>query len=448
MLPCRTQRGQAVQARRPSGVLICSAAMTCSSCGSFAPAHARFCGLCGAAIPKGSSRFVAEGETLDLGWGRVVVGELLGEGGMGVVHRGWLYFNPQGPFAGRAQEQVAVKALHPWLSGRPHVRQLFLGEAEALRKLSHPNIVWFWGLAESGLVDESPSPSFVRREGTRLPATPSSLKNERSLDSPSGEREPSQLAIVMEMVQGEPLSNVIERHVDRARRGSLPALPFARAWHYFQQLLGALAATHQLGIVHRDVKPGNLLIRHDGTAKLTDFGIARLPADALREGDSQPGTGAYMAPEQVLGKPLDGRSDLYAAAIVLYEMITGRTPFEEPDRSEMLVRAMQVEAQPPPIRLSLPNAPAVLDDILARALAKNPDERYPTAIALGNAIRAALNLPDTAGWRAQQVLAANAIGIATPAHEGRGGTLPIPRVEADAMRAAVREGNQSLPPQG
>ena len=387
--------------------------MNCSSCGSFVPTPARFCGHCGAAL-QSSSPFVAEGATIDLGWGRVVVGEILGEGGMGVVHRGWLYFNPQGPFAGRVEEQVAVKALHPWLSGRPHVRQLFLGEAEALRKLSHPNIVWFWGLAESAEAGDGRS----------------------------------QLAIVMEMVQGEPLSNVIERHVERARQGSLPALPFARAWHYFQQLLGALAATHQLGIVHRDVKPGNLLIRHDGTAKLTDFGIARMPADALRPGDLQPGTGAYMAPEQVLGKPLDGRTDLYAAAIVLYEMITGRTPFEEPDRSEMLVRAMQVEATPPPIRRSLPNAPAVLDDIIARALAKNPDDRYPTAIALGNAIRTALNLPDTAGWRAQQVLAANAIGIATPVHAGRGGTLPIPRVQADAMRAAVREGNKSLPPQG
>jgi len=388
--------------------------MDCPSCGSFAPPPARYCGRCGVALPPGSTRFVAEGKTVDLGWGRVVVGELLGEGGMGVVHRGWLYFNPKGPFAGRVEEQVAVKALHPWLSGRPHVRQLFVGEAEALRKLSHPNIVWFWGLAESGEV----------------------------------QGQSSQLAIVMEMVQGEPLSNVIARHVDRARQGSLPALPFARAWHYFQQLLGALAATHQLGIVHRDVKPGNLLIRHDGTAKLTDFGIARLPADALREGDMQPGTGAYMAPEQVLGKPLDGRSDLYAAAIVLYEMITGRTPFEEPDRSEMLVRAMQVDAQPPPVRHFLPHAPPVLDTILARALAKNPDDRYPTAIALGEALRTALNLPDTAGWRAQQVLAANAVGIATPVLGGRGGTLPIPRVEADAMRAAVREGNKSLPPQG
>lgn len=382
--------------------------MNCSSCGSIVPAQSRFCGECGIAVAASPRplRLVAEGAKIDLGWGQVIVGPALGEGGMGVVHRGWLYFNPQGPFAGRVEEQVAVKALHPSLSGRPHVRKLFLGEAEALRKLSHPNIVWFWGLSEAG-------------------------------EEASGQ---SQLAIVMELVHGEPLSNVIERHVERARPGGLPAMPFARAWHYFQQLLGALAATHQLGIVHRDVKPANLLIRHDGTAKLTDFGIARLPADAARDaGGIQPGTGAYMAPEQVLGHALDGRSDLYSAAIVLYEMITGRTPFEEEDRSEMLVRAMQVEAPPPPVRQLLPHAPPVLDGIFSRALAKDPAARYPTAIALGDAIRAALALPDTAGWRAQQVLAANAPGIATPVHPGRGGTVPIPQVQAEAMRAAVTD---------
>lgn len=380
--------------------------MQCQACGNVVPSDARFCGGCGVAIVRHQGPLVVEGASLDLGWGRVIVGPMLGEGGMGTVHRGWLYFNPRGPFAGRVQEEVAVKALHRSLSGRAHVRRLFLGEAEALRELSHPNIVWFWGLCEG------------EREAGREP----------------------QLAIVMELVSGEPLSDVIDRHVARAQAGGLPAMPFARSWHYFQQLLGALAATHQLGIVHRDVKPANLLIRHDGTAKLTDFGIARMPADAMAEsGGMQPGTGAYMAPEQVLGQPLDGRSDLYSAAIVLFEMLTGRTPFDEPDRSEMLVRAMQVETPPPPIRDFLPHAPAVLHGIFERALAKDPAERYPTAIALGDAIRAALSLPDTAGWRAQKVLADNALGIAAKSYPGRGGTMPIPAVEAEAMRAAVGE---------
>lgn len=325
---------------------------------------------------------------------------------MGVVHRGWLYFNPRGPYAGTPATPVAVKALHPSLAGRAHVRKLFLGEAEALRKLSHPNIVRFFGLAEAG----------ETAAGNAL------------------------LAIVMELVDGEPLSKVIERHVHRATAGGLPSMPFARAWHYFQQLLGALAATHELGIVHRDVKPANLLIRRDGAAKLTDYGIARLPADAVRDsGGLQPGTGAYMSPEQVLAKPLDGRSDLYAAAIVLYEMITGRTPFDAPDRSELVVRTMQVEATPPAVRTFLPQAPPVVDAIFARALAKDPAARFATAIDLGNAFRDALGLPDSAGWQAQQVLAENALGIAAPGttRKGRGGTVPIPARRADQLRAAI-----------
>src|SRR5262249_32087991 len=152
-----------------------------------------------------------------------------------------------------------------------------------------------------------------------------------------------QLALVMELIDGEALDAVIERHVRRAQPGGLPAMPFMRAWHYFQQLLGALAATHALGIVHRDVKPANLLIRRDGLAKLTDFGIARLPADVARStGGMQPGTGAYMSPEQVNGGQLDGRSDLYSAGIVLFEMLAGRTPFDLPGRNELMVRAAQL----------------------------------------------------------------------------------------------------------
>lgn len=344
------------------------------------------------------------------------MGPVLGGGGMGTVYRGWLYYNPAGPRAGTPPHEVAVKVLHPSLSSRPHIRKLFQGEAQALAQLSHPNIVHFHGLAESM----------------------------------------EQLAIVIEFVDGEALDAVIERHVKRAMPGGLPAMAFMRAWHYFQQLLGALAATHTLHIVHRDIKPANLLIRRDGLAKLTDFGIARLPADVARStGGLQPGTGAYMSPEQVHGHALDGRSDLYSAAIVLYEMLSGRTPFDNDQRNELMIRAAQLDEMPPPISQFVPQAPPVLNMLMARALAKNPEHRFATAIEMGDAFRTALQIPQTQGWQAQQALAAGALGIADtpeepassmgsplpplgyPVPRGKGSTQKIPVIDADRMRAAI-----------
>lgn len=331
-------------------------------------AGASFCPFCGQKVQLAPTT-IGAGAQLELGWGKVVVGDVLGEGGMGVVHRGWLYYDPRGPYGGTPSHPVAVKALHAALSSRPQLRALFEGEAEALARLKHPNVVHFLALV------------------------------------PHGE----QLAIVLELVDGEPLSALIERHVGRARPGGIPALPFVRAWHYFSQLLGALASTHALGILHRDVKPSNVLIRHDGLVKLTDYGIARLPeTSGPGAGGSAPGTGAYMAPEQVLGGELDARSDLYAAAIVLWEMLTGHTPFDAPDRDELMVRTAQLEEPAPALTSVVPQAPPVLDMLFARALAKDRMHRFSSAVELGEAFRKALGLPESEGWLAQQRMARHA----------------------------------------
>jgi len=207
------------------------------------------------------------------------------------------------------------------------------------------------------------------------------------------------------------------------------------AWHYFAQLLGALAAIHALGIIHRDVKPSNLLIRTDGVAKLTDFGIARVPYDEVKTtGGLAPGTGAYMSPEQVMGKKLDARADLYSAAIVLYEMLTGVTPFEAPDRNEVLVRTAQVDEPALPITRRVPHAPAVLDVLMARALAKDPVLRYPSAVELGEAFRSSLGLPASDGWTAQQRFAEQA-GRSSQAL--RASTDPMDDAESAELRTAM-----------
>ena len=340
----------------------------CSQCKSIVVDEARFCPQCGVAIAK-PKLSIGPGAELDLeDWGRAVLGHSIGEGGMGVVYRGWLYYNPAGRFANTPPHPIAVKLLHPSLQGKARARKLFLREATALARLSHPNVVHFFGLSDF--------------EG--------------------------QLGLVMELVHGEPLSELIQRVRTESRRtpGPLPALPLAQAWHYFAQLLGALAAIHAFGILHRDIKSSNVLVRGDGVIKVTDFGIAQIPAEeAKNTGGMAPGTGAYMSPEQVLNKPLDPRSDLYSAAIVLYEMLTGVTPFDTPERSELMVRTAQIEEAPAPLSSILKQAPPVLDLLMARALAKDPANRYGSAVELGETFRQSLGLPETPGWTLQQDLA-------------------------------------------
>jgi serine/threonine protein kinase len=371
----------------------------CISCQSVIEKGGRFCPHCGA--PQPQERVlgrIAPGETLDLDWAKAVVGEVIGEGGMGIVFRGWLYYNPVGPRTGTPPHPVAIKALNPLLRGRPRARKLFFGEATALSRLSHPNIVQFFGLCE----------------------------HQR------------QLAIVIELVDGVPLSEILRGRSSAGQPGGLPCLPFVQAWHYFSQLLGALAAIHQLGILHRDIKPANLLVRTDGVVKLSDFGIARVPAEHARTtGAMAPGTGAYMAPEQVLGRAMDARTDLYSAAIVLYEMVTGVTPFDTPDRNEIMVRTAQVEETAAPITQRVPLAPAVLDVLMAHALAKDPMHRFASAVEMGDAFRSALSLEASPGWEAQKSLAQHARRISQHVPEQLQAEPILPRVEAEQLRTAV-----------
>jgi serine/threonine-protein kinase len=290
---------------------------------------------------------------------------------------------------------LALKQLHPRAMVQPEVRAFFQNEAEALRLLDHPNVVRFHDLFTW-------SPTMP--DGSGPPGAALGARASAVLAPP---------ILAMELVDGDTLEAVIARHVARAQlagRGSLPGLRFDRAWYYLQQVLGALAAGHALGIVHRDVKPSNILIRRDGIVKMTDYGIAHLmrPTHGERAPSPQelaPGTGAYMSPEQVLGRPLDGRSDLYSAAIVLYETVAGRPPFLPSEKSEFALRMDQVETPPPPLRASVPQASPAVEYAFARALAKDPAARFQSAIEMGEAFRTAFNIPSTPEWRALGELA-------------------------------------------
>lgn len=383
----------------------------CAGCQHDVETGASFCPFCGAPILPTPER-LGPGSTLTVeDYGKAVLGHEIGQGGMGIVYRAWLYYDPAGRLAGSEPHPVAVKVLHPLLRGRERARRLFLREAEALRRLAHPNVVHFFALVDDG----------------------------------------SELALVMELVQGEPLSTIVARGLASRPTPGAPCLPFVLAWHYFAQLLGALAAVHQLGILHRDVKPANVLVRSDGVVKLTDFGIARIPAEgAAATGGVAPGTGAYMSPEAVQGLDLDPRSDLYSAAIVLYEMLVGNSPFETPDRSEIAVRTAQLDEPPPPITRLVPSAPPVLDVLMAHALAKNPALRYPSALELGEAFRTALGLPLTEGWTAQKELAALAKTISGMELPEVPPTLSDAQERAEALRGDLVEAirKDAEPPEG
>lgn len=370
----------------------------CPSCRSLQPSRSQGRGQ------------LAPGIQIDRGYGRIVVEGKLGSGAMGTVYRAWLFYDPNGPKAHEKPVPLALKQLNPRAMVQPEIRAFFQNEAEALRLLAHPNVVRFHELftwtpiaGDGSQITPPPTPPLAPSPAPHVAAREESAASRvRS----SGLFAPPILA--MELVDGDTLEVVIARNVARARLAgpaAFPGLRFDRAWYYLQQVLGALAAGHALGIVHRDVKPSNILIRRDGVVKMTDYGIAHLvrPNHGERAPSPQelaPGTGAYMSPEQVLGRPVDGRSDLYSAGIVLYEAIAGRPPFLPSDKSEFALRMDQVESPHPPIQTLVPQAGPALEHAFARALAKDPAIRFQNAIEMGEVFRTAFGIPSTPEWRA------------------------------------------------
>ena len=273
--------------------------------------------------------------------GRYEIQEQIGIGGMGVVYCA---------HDATLRRDVAVKIIAPHLVQQADARARFQREAQAVAGLTHPNIVAIYDFVEE-----------PKSHGA---------------------------ALIMELLRGASLR---QRMADKNR----PAFSEVAI-----QTCRALEAAHAKGILHRDIKPENIFVCADGTLKLMDFGLARL-LDAANSTQSGMivGTISYMAPEQLRGEKLDVRTDLYALGVLLYEYLSGVTPFAADNPGAVLLK--HLNEPPPSLRAKLPTLPAEIEAIVLKLLAKNPDDRYPSATAL----REALENPSPSGKTTQVELA-------------------------------------------
>ncbi len=297
-------------------------------------------------------------------FGHYQILEELGRGGMAVV------FKAYQPSLNRC---VALKVLPSHYQDDAELLARFRREAEATRALLHPNIVRVFEVGEA--------------QGMPF--------------------------IAMEYVEGGSVAQEMAR-----RRGPLDV---ATATGIAAQVAAALDSAHRQGVIHRDVKPSNILLAGDGRALLSDFGIAKKAGKTtLTQKGTLLGTPAYMSPEQARGRRnLDGRSDIYSLGIVLYEMLTGDVPFHGDDPT-VILRAILDDAPPPPSWLN-PSIPPALERIVLRALAKQPEQRYATA----GEMLAALQAAATAGAAFMRPRVAASAATRSPA-KSRPDPLPVP----------------------
>ena len=266
-------------------------------------------------------------------FGRYEIVAELGRGAMGVVYKAR---DPQ------IDRLVAVKTVSMWGQEREEeteFRLRFLNEAQAAGRLHHAGIVSIFDVGEN---PENQDPY-----------------------------------IVLEYVSGESLNRILARE---------KKLPLTRALQLAEEIAEALDYAHAQGVVHRDIKPGNILVTEDGHAKIADFGIAKLNLAHFTLPGRVMGTPAYMAPEQLSGEGVDGRSDLFSLGVILYAMVTGHSPFQGNSATTVCFKVANRE----PVAASAFDLtlPPELDEVISRAMAKDPEQRYQTGAEFADEIRA------------------------------------------------------------
>lgn len=281
--------------------------------------------------------------------------ELIGEGGMALVYKAECSL---------LQRPVAVKILRPQFASDVEFVERFRREAQAAARLSHPNVVNVYDVGQ-----------------------------DRGLNY-----------IVMEYVRGENLKELIKKEA-----------PFtvAKTFNIARQICEALHHAHQNNLIHRDIKPHNILITHDGRVKVTDFGIARAAsASTLTQSGSVLGSVQYFSPEQAKGAPAGVASDLYSLGCVIYEMLTGMVPFK--GESPIAIALKHLQEQPPPLRDLRPGIPPAVENIVNRALVKDPSMRFPSALAMLREIQAAQGQSETGGEAREIDLPTQIMPVLTP----------------------------------
>ncbi|MFI9466162.1 protein kinase [Streptomyces sp. NPDC052492] len=326
-----------------------------------------------------------------LAGGRYQLRDLLGQGGMASVHLA---------YDSVLDRQVAIKTLHTELGREQAFRERFRREAQSVAKLTHTNIVSVFDTGEDDV------------DGMTTPY------------------------IVMEYVEGRPLGSVLDEDV--RQQGAMPA---DKALKITADVLAALEISHEMGLVHRDIKPGNVMMTKRGVVKVMDFGIARAMQSgvtSMTQTGMVVGTPQYLSPEQALGRGVDARSDLYSVGIMLFQLVTGRLPFDAD--SPLAIAYAHVQEEPPLASSINRSLPPAVDALISRALKKNPNERFPSAEAMrGECLRVAQSV--------QAAPPSIVPGSQTPSGAGVGSAVFPPVDQAhQAPPGSVRTPYQPTPP--